>query len=148
MSSQPPSAEAPKYELRGLTTSEEDITKLWQLWHAVFPAWPIDQQWLQQVLHVIPGHHFIHDNGFCLSYLDGERGKIAALGVLPEHHGKGLGTALLHRAEAELKSAAAANGHELKWIEIGSGSPRFWAQMPVDFPVEVKEFFSHRGKQH
>ena len=81
--------------------------------------------------------------------MDGQHGKIAAVGVLPEYRGKGLGTAFIKKAQAELRNIARINGEgELKSLEIGSQTPRFWPQMPIDFPQEVKDFFLHRGIQH
>lgn len=72
-------------------------------------------------------------------------GKIVAIGILPEYRGKGLGTALLEKAKAGLEDAARENGGELKSLKLGSMTPRFWAQMPVEFSQEVKDFFIHRG---
>lgn len=102
---------------------------------------------MEKILHRLPGQHYIHEKGFCLSFLaDGAHGKIAAVGVLPEYRGKGLGTAFIEKAKAELTNLARANGgSELKSLDIGSGTPRFWPQMPMDFPPEVKDFFLHRG---
>ncbi|KAF4622739.1 hypothetical protein G7Y89_g14286 [Cudoniella acicularis] len=102
---------------------------------------------MEKLLHQLPGQHYIHEKGFCLSFLtDGPHGKIAAVGVLPEYRGKGLGTAFMKKAQAELRNVARANGEgELKFLEIGSMTPRFWPQVPIDFPQEVKDFFLHRG---
>lgn len=132
--------------IRQFTDSDEDFEKIWQLWQTIFPKWPIEHQRLEKILHQLPGHHAIHEKGFCLSFLeDGPNGKIAAVGVLPEYRGKGLGTALIQHAQARLRDAARAKGEELKSLEIGSQTPRFWPQMPIDFPQEVKDFFIHRG---
>lgn len=132
--------------IRDLTSSAEDTEKIWQMWQTIFPEWPIEQQRLEKIFHLLPGYHHIHENGFCLSFLkDGAHGKIAAIGVLPQHRGRGLGTALLERAKAGLKNTALANGGALKTLVIGSEFPRFWPQMPVDFSSEVKNFFLHRG---
>ena len=133
-------------DIRDLTSSAEDHEALWRMWQAVFPKWPIEKERLEGIHQLVPGHHHIHEKGFCLSFLkDGVHGQIAAVGVMPEYRGKGLGTALLERAKAGLKQAALANGGALKSLEIGSLFPRFWPQMPADFPPEVKDFFLHRG---
>jgi beta-N-acetylhexosaminidase len=125
------------------TIAEEDFPKIWTLWQTIFPTWPISQERLYPLLYSLPGLHYIHDSGFCLSQMAGENdGKIVALGVLPEYRGKGLGTALLEKAKLGLEEAA---GGELKSLKLGSMTPRFWAQMPVEFPQEVKDFFVHRG---
>ena len=136
---------AVEYDIRTLTSSEDDLERIWQMWQTIFPKWPIERERLGKLLTLLPGHHHIHDNGFCLCYLEGTHGKIAAVGVLPEHRGKGLGTTLLTKAHDELRSAAQANGGELEFLELGSTTPRFWAQMPAGFPQEVKDFFVHRG---
>lgn len=134
-------------DIRDLTSSDEDFDKLWQMWQTIFPKWPVERRRMEKILHQLPGQHYIHEKGFCLSYLtDGPHGKIAAVGVLAEYRGKGLGTALLEKAQAELRNVVRANGEgELKSLEIGSTTPRFWPQMPMAFPQEVKDFFLHRG---
>lgn len=129
------------------TNSDRDFDNLWLMWHTIFPNWPIERQRMQKLMYKLPGRHYIHEQGFCLAYLiDGSHGKIAAVGVLPEFRGKGLGTALLKHAQEDLRNTARGNGDgELKTLEIGSQTPRFWPQVPVDFPQEVKDFFIHRG---
>ena len=136
--------------IRDLISSDEDFEKIWQMWQTIFPKWPIGRKRMEKLLHQLPGQHYIHGKGFCLSFLmDGQHGKIAAVGVLPEYRGKGLGTAFIKKAQAELRNIARANGGgELKSLEIGSQTPRFWPQMPIDFPQEVKDFFLHRGSVH
>jgi beta-N-acetylhexosaminidase len=135
-----------KHDFRDLTNWDEDFEHLWQLWKTIFPKWPIERQRMLNFLTQLPGRHFIHEKGFCLSFLDGQRGRIAAVGVLPEYRGKGLGTAFLTKAQAELRNMARANGDgELKSLEIGSNAPRFWLGVQTDFPQEVKDFFVHRG---
>jgi GNAT superfamily N-acetyltransferase len=134
-----------EYDIKPLSGSEEDLGKVWQMWQTIFPAWPIERERMDKLLTLLPGHHHIHDAGFCLSFLEGTHGQIAAVGVVPEYRRKGLGSALLAKAHDELRSAARANGSELESLELGSRTPRFWAQMPADFPQEVKDFFIHRG---
>ena len=133
--------------IRNFTNSGEDFEEIWQMWQTIFPKWPIERQRMEKILHQLPGQHYIHEKGFCLSFLtDGPHGKIAAVGVLPEYRGKGLGTAFITKAQAELRNIARTNGEgELKSLEIGSQTPRFWPQVPIDFPQEVKDFFLHRG---
>jgi beta-N-acetylhexosaminidase len=111
------------------------------------PKWPIGRQRMEKILHQLPGQHYIHEKGFCLSFLtDVPHGKIAAVGVLPEYRGKGLGTAFIKKAQAELRNIARSNVEgELKSLEIGSQTPRFWPQVPIDFSQEAKDFFLHRG---
>lgn len=135
--------------IRDLTDSEADFQHIWQLWQTIFPKWPIERKIMHNLLYLLPGQHYIHDQGFCLSFLaDGGHGKIAAVGVLFEHRGKGLGTAFITKAQVGLRNAARgdAGGGELKSLAIGSAMPRFWPQMPIDFPQDVKDFFIHRGK--
>lgn len=140
MTAQPKTQE---YNIKPLA-NPEDFDKISHLWQTIFPTWPIAQPRLQALLRLPSGLHYIHDCGFCLSFLpDGANGKIAAVGVLPEHRGKGLGTALLERAKQGMRDAAA--GGELKSLEVGSQAPRFWPQMPRDVSQDAKEFFVHRG---
>ena len=136
--------------IRNYTKSDEDLEQIWQMWQTIFPKWPIERERLRKILHFLPDHHYIHDKGFCLSFLtDGSQGKIAAVGVLPEYRGKGLGTAFIEKAQTELRNTARTDRRgELKSLGIGSQTPRFWPQMPIDFPLEVKEFFRHRGNFH
>jgi beta-N-acetylhexosaminidase len=78
--------------IRDLTNSDEDFEKIWQMWQTIFPKWPIERQRMEKILRQLPGQHYIYEKGFCLSFLtDGSHGKIAAVGVLPEYRGKGLG---------------------------------------------------------
>ena len=133
--------------LMDLSTSGEDFEQLWQMWQIIFPTWPIERPRLSKILHQHPGRHYIHEKGFCLSFLvDIPHGKIAAVGVLPEYRRKGLGTAFLTKSRIDLENAARVNGYEkLKSLEIGSLTPRFWPQVPIDFSQDVKDFFVHRG---
>ncbi|TVY81368.1 Mycothiol acetyltransferase [Lachnellula suecica] len=136
------------YVIRDYTKSDEDFEELWQMWQNIFPTWPIERPRLEKILHhkSLPGQHFIHERGFCLSFLmDGKNGKIAAVGVLPEYRKKGLGSALLKSAEGGLRSLARTKGEmELKSLEIGCQTPRFWPQVPIDLPQDIKDFFVHR----
>ncbi|KAH8697305.1 acyl-CoA N-acyltransferase [Talaromyces proteolyticus] len=140
-----------EHDIRHITNSmsDEDFEKIWQMWQTIFPKWPIERQRMEILLRQVPvpGQHYIHEKGFCLSFLaDGAQGKIAAVGVLREYRGKGLGTAFIKKAQDGLRIAARANGEgELKSLEIGSQTPRFWPQVPMDFPSEVKDFFLRRG---
>jgi len=138
-----------KHAIRLLTTCNEDFEHLWQLWHAIFPTWPIERQRLAALLRQPPDRHclYIHEKGFCLSYLNGgPQGKIAAVGVLPEYRGKGLGTAFITNAKMQLRKMAREAGEgELKSLAIGSEFPRFWPQVSIDLPQDVKDFFVHRG---
>ncbi|GKU08113.1 mycothiol acetyltransferase [Fusarium langsethiae] len=147
------SASSRQHEIRQLTNSEDDIKKAWQMWQAIFPDWPISQQRFPKLLFGLPGYHWIHEYGLCLSYMidgatslkDGARGRIAAIGVLPDHRCQGIGSALLEKTKTGLRDAALANGTELQSLEIGSIFPRFWWQIPNTVSKEVKDFFSHRG---
>ncbi len=144
LSSSPPVG----HDIRHLTSSHEDFEKIWQMWQTIVPKWRIERQRLEKILHALPGLHYIREKGFCLSFLekDGPCGRIAAVGVLPEYRNKGLGTAFMEQAQVGLRNAARADGGgELKSLEIGSMTPRFWRQVPIDFPQEVRDFFVHRG---
>jgi len=136
-----------KHEIRPFTNSEEDIDKLWSLWHVVFPKWPIERPRLSKLLGAKNGLHYLHDKGFCISYLmDGPQGKIAAVGVLPNFRRRGLGTSLINKARIELQDPAhTTDVRDSTSCEIGSDFPRFWPQVPTDFTQADKDFFLHRG---
>ncbi|KLP21243.1 uncharacterized protein LW94_133 [Fusarium fujikuroi] len=136
-----------QYDLRELTSSEEDIQQAWQLWHIIFPDWPIEQERFAGLLFGLKGQHWTHEHGFCLSYYSksGNSGNIAAIGVLPEYRHKGLGNALLEKGKAGLKDAAKVAGQELNSLAMGSIFPRFWYRVPTSIVPEAKEFLSHRG---
>ncbi|KAF5025682.1 hypothetical protein F66182_2288 [Fusarium sp. NRRL 66182] len=139
-----------KHDIRNLTESDQDIEKIWQMWHTIFPEWPIEKQRMGKLLFGFPDqHHFIHDQGFIISSLtNGVHGRVAAVGVLPAYRRKGLGTALMEKAQAALREASSAGqGRKLESLEIGSIFPRYWPQVPKAFSAEVKEFFLHRGFQ-
>lgn len=51
---------------------------------------------------------------------------------------------LVKKPTEALKHAAFANGKELKTLELGSFTPRFFAQLLVETPAEVKTFFLNR----
>ncbi|KAF9763124.1 hypothetical protein IL306_003243 [Fusarium sp. DS 682] len=139
--------DAPQYDIRELTSSEEDIQKAWKLWHTIFPDWPIEQGRFVKVLFGLKGQHWVHEHGFCLSFYSesGSLGRIAAIGVLPDYRGKGLGTALLEKGKTGMRNAAKDSGQELKSLVMGSIFPRFWYQVPTSISPEAKEFLSHRG---
>ncbi|RYC84819.1 hypothetical protein BFJ63_vAg12299 [Fusarium oxysporum f. sp. narcissi] len=107
-----------QYDIRELTSSEEDIQQAWKLWHAIFPDWPIDQDRFPGLLVGIKGQHWIHEHGFCLSYYSksGSLGHVAAIGVLPEYRCQGLGNALLEKGKTGLKDAAKKAGNYTETI--------------------------------
>lgn len=80
-----------KHNIRDFKSSDDDIEHLWQMWQSIFPKWPIEPQRMAKLLHQPHGRHYIHEKGFCLTFLSDGHGKIAAVGVLPDHRGKGLG---------------------------------------------------------
>ncbi len=133
-----------KHNIRVLTKSDEDALQLWKLWQQVFPKWPMKLERLAQNLRQDHGHHFIHEKGFIMSYCfalsDNNFGKIAAVGVLPEFRGQGLGTALVTKARDTL-----SQGRQLTSLQFGSVFPRFWPAVPIDFPKDTKDFLLHRG---
>ena len=109
-----------KHDVRLFTKTPEDIESIWRMWQAVFPDWPIALERLQKMLFVLPGHQYLHDKGFCLSFLEGgAEGKIAAVGVVPEYRGNGLGTDLLARAWC--RSIGATGSGRICWRGRCSG---------------------------
>ncbi|KUJ20071.1 putative beta-N-acetylglucosaminidase [Mollisia scopiformis] len=146
----PVGSSGPEHDIKTFDGSDEEAKKISEMWHVVFPKWPISLPRLTKILLRSHGRHYIHEGGFCLSFfMDGPHGKIASLGVLPEYRGKGIGTALLKKAQRELTSMAEASGQgPLKSLAIGSDSPRLWCEVPVDFSQAAKDFLMHRGFRH
>lgn len=137
-------------DIREMTKSEADVRCLWEMWQEIFPKWQIDFPRMKKILIQPHGKHYLHPNGFCLSFrmqgLDGPHGKIAAVAVLPNHRSKGLGSAFVNKAQNDLKERAAKDGlGDLKSLAFGSVFPRLWCQPPIDLPQETKDFFVHRG---
>lgn len=131
------------------TTSESDITQLWNLWQEIFPAWPLERDYLAALLTMVPGVHLIHEKGFSLAYYEdkstgGQGGMISAVGVLESYRGKGLGTALVNKTREELK-AQSKNGN-LTSLSVKSSFPRFWPGVPFSFAQKDRDFFIHRGE--
>lgn len=140
---------ANQHIIRELTMSDKDIKELWVLWQTIFPKWQISLPRMKKVILQPHGRHYIHEKGFCLSFLmDGIHGKIAAVGVLPGFRGKGLGTLFVNKAKADLRARSHEAGKEIKTMAIGSVFPRLWCEIPVDFPQQEKDFFLHRGFRH
>lgn len=137
-----------KHDIRVINPlAEADLKRLWSLWQEIFPKWSIDFRRMTKILQQPHGQHYLHDKGFCMSFLEtGPHGKIAAVGVLPEHRNKGLGTAFVANAQADLrKRAEGAEMGPLKSLAFGSVFPRLWCQPPIDLPQETKKFLLHRG---
>lgn len=134
---------APEHDIRALTKSNEDTSQLWKLWQEIFPTWSMDPERLAHNLREEHGRHFIHENGFVISFffsLGGKKsGFITAVGVLPEWRGKGLGTALVAKARRALTELGPLG---LQW---GSVFPRFWPGIPIDLSQASKDFLLHRG---
>lgn len=125
---------------------ESDIDKVYSMWVEVFPDWPIERKPFSQTLARSNGFHYIHPQGFCLSFLlDGNHGRIAAIGVLPKYRGQGIGIALINAAHQRLRSETSTAGN-LKSLGLGSVFPRFWPGVPLGVPLEYKDFFINRGK--
>jgi beta-N-acetylhexosaminidase len=118
--------------------SEHEIDHIWTLWAKIFRTWAIDRERLVRILGM-NGRHLVHEHGFCLSFVSGGQAKIAAIGVLPEHRGKGIGTSLINKAVHQLQPSSSLP------LSIGSNFPRVWPGVPVNFPAEAKNFFLHRG---
>ncbi|TAQ89249.1 hypothetical protein B7494_g2412 [Chlorociboria aeruginascens] len=132
--------------IRPFNNSEEDVTKVWMLWQEILPNWPVKHDLLKHILLDPTGAHLIHEHGFCVSFLAEGHGKIACIGVLEAYRGKGYGTALIRRAQQELRIKAQGYGlKDAKSFTIGSVFPRLWPGVPVSLPAKDKDFFLHRG---
>jgi len=142
----PVGSRGPFYDIRQLTGEENDINHIWNLWEEVLPSWRIERGRMENILGR-GGKHFIHEKGFCLSYYNDGKGRIACVGVLESDQGKGIGTALVRRAYQECRSMAHQDGFDaLESFEINSSFPRFWPGVPLSLPLKVKDFFLHRGE--
>lgn len=124
--------------------SELDINHILTLWQKIFPSWAIERERLARILAKKSGQHFVHDSGFCLSFVGGGLAKISIIGVLPEHQGKGIGTGLINKAVYELKLTAT----DPLPLGIGSSFPRLWPGVPTSMAPKDKDFFLHRGMFH
>lgn len=137
------------HDVKPFNGSDEEVKKISEMWAVVFPKWPVALPRLANILHQPHGKHYLHDEGFCLSFImSGPHGKIAAIGVLPQYRGKGLGTSLLREAQKGLvRMAEATRQGKLKSLAIGSVFPRLWCEVPVDFPKADKDFLIRRGRR-
>ncbi|OBT71020.1 hypothetical protein VF21_10127 [Pseudogymnoascus sp. 05NY08] len=137
-----------KHEVRSLnSTSEDEVTHVWNLWQEIFPTWPIERSHLALILTQSDRIHLIHDKGFSLAYYEktdvGVDGMISIIGVLDSYRGKGLGTALVNKTREELQALSRAG--EITSIGIKSSFPRLWPGVPISFPSKYRDFFLHRG---
>lgn len=128
--------------IQSFNGSKGGVDHIWKLWQTIFPKWPIERERLARILGRKSGQHYVHDSGFCLTFIGGGHAKIAIIGVLAEHRGKGIGTGLISKAVYELKLT-----HPNALLSIGSLFPRLWPGVPVDFSVESQDFFLHRGME-
>ncbi|KAL3424922.1 beta-N-acetylglucosaminidase [Phlyctema vagabunda] len=137
------------HEIQQFVGSDAGVDFVWKLYNEIFPKWPMDLQKMKRFLVHPTGHHFIHEKGFCLAFLTGaEHGRITCIGVAEESRGKGIGTALIKRAQEHIRGVTFMAGREkLLSFEIGSIFPRFWPGVPIYFPQESKNFLVHRGFQ-
>jgi len=125
--------------------SETDLDILHDMWNTILPDWPVEREFIKHLVDAENARHVIHSAGFCISFLiNSVHGRVAVLGVLPEHRGKGIGTSLLAKASEELRSEAAPHGG-LKSFCLGSVFPRIWPGVPINISQEYKDFFVHRG---
>jgi len=139
-----------EHTVRPLTSSEFDMALVCDLWKEIFPQWPISPDRLKSLLPS-KGIHFIHEEGFCLSYLNKSerKGSIACIGVREAYRGRGLGTSLLNAARQNMRFILKeeSDSPELLGIGVHSVFPRFWPGIPSSFPLKEREFFLHRGFQ-
>jgi len=143
----PISKSAINHDIRDMNMSQEDIKKLWSLWQEIFPKWKMDLPRLTKILQQPHGRHYLHEKGFCMSFLmAGPHGKIAAVGVLPDYRCRGLGTAFVTKAQTDLrKRAVDEDAGALRSLAFGSVFPRLWCQPPIDLAQSDKDFLLHRG---
>lgn len=144
----PVSSRSATHDIRRFGGSKDDINHIWKLWVDIFPTWPIEQDRLANLLER-KGQHYVHDYGFCLSYYDAVAGdgSIACVGVCESQRGQGIGTALITKAQQELRTAALSHGLDSpKSLGIRSVFPRFWPGVPSTLSSKDKDFFLHRGQ--
>jgi beta-N-acetylhexosaminidase len=138
-----------KHDIRNLdSTSEDDVTHVWNLWQEIFPTWPIERSRLALILTLGSPIHLIHDKGFSLAYYDqaetGLHGMLSVVGVLESYRSKGLGTALVNKTREELLARSGTG--TLASFGIKSSFPRIWPGVPLSLPAKEREFFLHRGE--
>jgi beta-N-acetylhexosaminidase len=137
------------HEIRTLdSSSEHDVTHIWNLWQEIFPTWSIERKRLELILTRGNSTHLIHEKGFCLAYFNqndtGSHGIVSVIGVLEAYRGRGIGTALINKVHEALK--ARTDSGKLTSFSIKSSFPRFWPGVPINLPSKDRDFFLHRGE--
>jgi GNAT superfamily N-acetyltransferase len=125
-----------------------DAIAVYELWQAALAQeWPLSVERMAKVLAGPEPQHFVaRVNGKVVGFVatfkrsrGGEKiGYLGALLIAPEMQGQGLGTALHTAALNHLRAA------NLKKVQMGSVSPRFWYGIPENLPGALV-FFRHLG---
>lgn len=127
----------------------KDMNQLTQAWNICLPGYALPTSRMEVLLSNSDGHHFVAKKGedllgFCLAFTTSNDGRmaayIAALGVLPQHQGQGIGTALLAAVRDHLRKEFGIFA-----FKIGSVFPRFWPGVPTDLSPNATKFLTHRG---
>lgn len=138
-----------QHEIRRFEGTDAEIIHICTLWQEIFPTWPIEPERLNALLKLDMGsHHYLHEQGFCLSYLSGTSGSgsISCVAVRESYRGKGIGTTLMTTARQGLRESSVSFGLDgLCSLILQSNIPRFWPGVPTTFPSQTKDFFTHRG---
>lgn len=133
----------------GLYNPTEDLEDMVSIWNAALPSYALPADSLRALISSSNQQHFVarvesRVVGFCLAYLNAfgppTPVHIAAVAVLPEHQGRGIGSALLTEARSHFRSHFSTNS-----LKLGSNFPRFWPGIPRELSAKVQDFFVHRG---
>ncbi|KAF5858508.1 hypothetical protein ETB97_004304 [Aspergillus alliaceus] len=137
-----------------------DFSQVYDVWLSALPTYKISADDLNEVIiprrHLLPteSHHLVARTGspeskvigFCLLFVttkeDTACGQLAVLAVDPKMQGRGVGSALLAECRKWL-----GKSFQRSRLELGSTFPRFWPGIPTELPMEVLDFFVHRGFQ-
>lgn len=141
-------ASTASFTIEELQKTPEHDALIWRLWTEIFPDWAIDKERTSTLFHSpYSCKCFVHEHGFAIGQpvVDGW-GKIAVVGVLPEHRRKGLGSALMRKARTYIDEAYKSRDQKMEGLGLGSSFPRFWYRVPAGLPQGVKDFFMSQGK--
>lgn len=132
-----------------LFSPERDLDDIMSVWETSLPTYQVPRESLRVLISRSNAHHFVARvgsklAGFCLVYRN-QHGNpdivhIAAVAVIPEFQGQGIGTSLLTEMRSYFRTRL--NIHRL---QLGSSFPRFWPGVPLDLGQKVQDFFIHRG---
>lgn len=132
-----------------LFSPDKDLDEIVSVWEAALPTYKVPSGSLRVLISLPNAHHFVARVGsklvgFCLAYRNQHGNSdivhIAAVAVIPEYQGQGIGTSLLTEIRSYFRTQFGIHR-----LQLGSSFPRFWPGVPKDLGQRVQDFFIHRG---